>query len=244
VVGKGSEREAAAAGASRDDVDGGVDDFADRFIGVIGHDLRNPLSAISNSAELLRIGAGDPSKVGERILRSTLRLSRMVDQLVDVTRIRVGHGIQLTPSRVDLGAHLANVVESLRAVHPTADLRLEARGALEGSWDAERLGRMASTLIVNALEHGTPGQPVEIALDGGAAEVVLEVANRGAIAAEVLPRLFEPFRPGHKRGGKASGLGLGLFVARAIAAGHGGALELSSDEASGTLARVRLPRAS
>jgi signal transduction histidine kinase len=219
----------------------------DTILGVVGHDLRNPLGAVHMSAALLmKRGAleGWQARTVERMRSSAGRMGRIIADLLSYTRTRLGSGIPIDPRAADLGAVVRRVVDELRAANPDREIEVAAEGDLSGTWDPDRLEQVASNLVSNAVDHGDPGRPVRIALAGGPDEVVLTVRNEGpGMPPEVLAHLFEPFsRPPDERSRKASGLGLGLYIAREIVRGHGGQIVA---QASGpeTAVSVRLPRA-
>jgi signal transduction histidine kinase len=219
----------------------------DTILGVVGHDLRNPLGAVHMSAALLmkRGGlAGWQARTVERMRSSAGRMGRIIADLLSYTRTRLGSGIPIQPRAADLGAVVGRVVDELRAANPDREIEIAAAGDLSGTWDPDRLEQVASNLVSNAVDHGEPGRPVRVALSGAAGEVVLTVRNEGpGMPPEVLAHLFEPFsKPPDERSRKASGLGLGLYIAREIVRGHGG--EISAKAAEGeTAVTVRLPRA-
>lgn len=211
------------------------------MLGILSHDLRNPLHGISIASQLaLRRASGDA--VGEplqRILRNSRRMERMIEQLLDLTRIRAGGGVTLAPAPADLRSIVEDIVEEHE--EHAQRFRIDVRGDTGGSWDPDRLAQVVSNLVANAAVHSPPDSPVEIRLDGtddGA--VVLEVRNAGVIPDELREVLFEPFR-GRKKG---RGLGLGLFVSREFVAAHCGELDYQSSDADGTRFVVRLPRIS
>jgi PAS domain S-box-containing protein len=218
--------------------------FSEMFVGILGHDLRNPLSAITTAASLLarRAETDKVSRPAARILSSAGRMARMIDQLLDFTRIRLGQGLPLSRSENDLAEVCRMAIDELDEVAEGVDLR--ARGNTVGSWDGDRLMQLVSNLIGNALAHGERTAPVEVIVDGHAAkEVVLEVKNAGAIALAVLPVIFEPFRSGKDRKeDQSSGLGLGLYITQKIVLAHTGSIEVRSTPEEGTCFTVRLPR--
>jgi PAS domain S-box-containing protein len=219
--------------------------FSEMFVGILGHDLRNPLSAITTAASLLarRAETDKVSRPAARILSSAGRMARMIDQLLDFTRIRLGQGLPLSRSETDLAEVCRMAIDELDEAAEAVDLR--ARGKTVGSWDGDRLMQLVSNLIGNALAHGARTAPVEVIVDGHCAEeVVLEVKNAGAIALAVLPVIFEPFRSGQDRKeDQSSGLGLGLYISQSIVLAHSGSIEVRSTPEEGTCFTVRLPRA-
>lgn len=208
------------------------------FVAALNHDLRTPLHAISLGASML-IERSD-SDVARRIASASDRMERMLDELYDVARMRLGEGLELRHRPGDLEAIVRDVVREAELRRGDRAIALEIDGDTRGEWDLSRLARIAANLISNALAHGDPSGPVRIAVDGASAdEVRLAVWNAGEIPAEVLPRIFEPFRRGKQRG---SGLGLGLYIVRAIASAHGGVVSVTSTAHAGTRFEVRLPR--
>ncbi len=212
------------------------------LVGVLAHDLRSPLSSILLSAEaLLRRGriAGGELRAVQRIVSGARRMHRLINELMDYSRVRLGGGLAVTPALCDLGEVAARVAEELRAAHPGRAIRVTTRGDTEGEWDAQRVAQLVANLGNNALSHGASDTPVSITVDGGAAdEILLEVHNRGArIPPAKMMRLFEP-----QVQVRTGGAGLGLYIVRAVVRAHGGTVEAESSEREGTTFRARLPR--
>jgi len=220
--------------------------FNKSFLEVLAHDLRNPLSAISTAAQLLQLRADTPriaTPVG-RILASSDRLERMIVQLLDVARLHWGGGLELERTPVDL-AELARGVATEFGAEPRCPIHLSSQGDLVGHWDRERLHQLLMTLLLNAVRHGSAGEPIALSLEGSAAGVVeLEVKNGGTMPAEPQTLVFEPLHPLDRavRREGASALGLGLYLVRQIVLAHGGSIQLDSDQKDGTRFRVTLPR--
>ncbi len=222
--------------------------LSELFVSILGHDLRNPLGAIRLSADLL-LHLPDPraQRPGARILAATDRMTRMIEQILDLARIRHGQGIPFNPQAANLGAIGRAVVQELEIAQPHARLRLHEHGDLTGVWDADRLAQVASNLVANAVQHGANGTWVEVTLDGSLpGRVTMRVHNEGCIPPEMLPSLFQPFKEsGSTERGRATrraGLGLGLFIAREIVRAHGGDIVVQSSPEEGTTFEVLLPR--
>jgi signal transduction histidine kinase len=220
--------------------------LSDMFVGILGHDLRTPLSAITISAEVIVRVSLDARALrpAGRILTSADRMTRMIEQLLDLARLRQGQGIPLQPRAVNLGELARQAVQELEDANPDASLRVRESGDLAGVWDPDRLAQVVSNLAGNAVQHGTKGEPVTVELDGHETSTVrLRVHNLGGVRPEAKSRLFEPFRTADPAdpGSGGTGLGLGLFIARAIVRAHGGDITMRS-EGDGTTFEVTLPR--
>jgi signal transduction histidine kinase len=214
----------------------------DQFVAVLGHDLRSPLSAIFMTAGLLARG-GDVDRAAAQILRSGERMARMVDDLLDLTRTRMGSGIPITPLHMDLEALCEGLLSEFQVIHPDRKLEFHSEGDLRGKWDEGRIGQVLSNLVGNALQHGDPGKPIGVTARADARGVVLEVHNEGVpIPPALLANIFEPM-VSHARQGEAmktTSLGLGLHIAREVVLAHGGTLVVTSD-LEGTTFTVHLP---
>ncbi len=221
------------------------------FIAVLGHDLRNPLAAIQfATASLLKREdvTAAVTRLVQRIAASNDRAARMVEDMLDMTRIRAHDGLPVDPKPVDLGSICEQVVMELEYSHPEHTLRFNARGDAHGTWDPGRMGQLLSNLIGNAVDYSPPEEPVQVELRGEKKAVVLEVNNRGIpIPPELLPVIFDPFRRGEQRQEdlrRTKGLGLGLFIVKAIVDAHGVSIQVTSTQEEGTTFRVTLPRSS
>jgi PAS domain S-box-containing protein len=189
----------------------------DLFAGVLAHDLRNPLGAMMTAAQMVLMrqeGRGDPdAKPLNRILSSGTRIFRMIDQLLDVTRARVGGGIQLEPRETNLGQLCDQAIGELELANQEWDIKRTVVGDLNGKWDPDRLLQIISNLVGNAGQHGDQGHPIVVRLDGRLAETVtLEVRNHGVVPEAMMANLFDPLRGGSARGDLSRGLGRGLFI--------------------------------
>jgi signal transduction histidine kinase len=240
--------EALALAQDREDLMKEEAECRERFIGILGHDLRNPLTAVGLSARALsRHGPLTPmqQELRQRIVSSADRMAKMVSYLLDLTRARLSGGIPMSMEPMSLSALCQQVLKELEAAYPGRCLFYEEERPVEGVWDAERLAQVVSNLVANALEHGGPDVPVFVRACVRGELLALEVHNPGApIPAHQLARLFEPFRgsedSGH--GKRRSGLGLGLFIVREIIRAHSGEVTVHSAKGEGTTFTVLLPR--
>lgn len=219
------------------------------FLGVLGHDLRSPLGAVMNSADyLLRTGdlSGPQLKATATIVSSGRRIRDMLSDLLDVTRTRLGESLPIEPRPVGLRELCQEVVEQTRAYHPDHDVKLTAKGLLEGTWDESRLAQMLGNLVENAIHHGAPDGPVTISVRDDGEQVKLSVHNEGGfIPTAVQKQLFEPLTraQGAPRSPRRDdSLGLGLYIARVIVEAHQGSIEVHSTKTAGTTFTVYLPR--
>jgi signal transduction histidine kinase len=215
------------------------------FAAVLGHDLRNPLSAILTAAQLLELRSSDEvvQRTAGRMLSSGQRMSRLIDDMLDLARARLAGGIPIKREHVDLGCLIDRVAQEHQSAHPDRQIQVRAEGDLTGDWDVERLAQVASNLIGNAFQHGHGTEPVEVFLDGRQADrVAFSVANDGTIAADTLPHIFDPFRRGGREPGRTDGLGLGLYIAQQIVHAHQGSVDVRSLDSTHTVFRVEMPR--
>jgi two-component system sensor histidine kinase/response regulator len=213
------------------------------FTAVLGHDLRNPLAAVLNGAELLLLMSSD-QKVGavaSRIRSSARRMEKMVSQLLDVARIRAG-GVALELGRGDYAQLCRRIVDELKQAGHANPVQIDASGNTDGLFDPHRIGQVLSNLLGNALQHGDPVASVAVKIDGtDASQLTLFIHNRGAMPAAVMEQAFTPFRPGREARSQP-GLGLGLYIAKYFVDAHGGSIALDSSEADGTTFTITLPR--
>jgi len=211
----------------------------------LSHDLRSPLNAVTTSALLIQRRSSEQpvQDIAGRILSSGKRMSRMIEDMLDMARARLAGGIPLKREPADLGVLVDRVVSELQAANPERQIKVEKAGDLRGSWDAVRLAQVATNLVGNALQHGEQ-DVVRVTADGKRPnEVLLEVNNTGMIPPELLPQLFDPFRGSQQRqGGRAEGLGLGLYIVQQIVLAHGGRVDVQSGQSNRTVFLVRIPR--
>jgi signal transduction histidine kinase/DNA-binding response OmpR family regulator len=221
--------------------------FQQQMLGIVGHDLRNPIGAILVATELLEMNQqarpADASVI-KRIATISHRMSRMVDQLLDVTRARLGDGIPVLRREMELVPLIKSAIDELSLAYPKTQVELVATSEVVGIWDPDRLGQVVSNVMSNAVHYGQVGAPivVEVTSSELAATITVHNAIRDQpISREALATLFDPYRRGHHGGTNANGLGLGLYIVHEIVRAHGGTMEVES-VASGTTFRVMLPR--
>lgn len=219
--------------------------FRERLIGIVGHDLRNPLSAIWVAVDLLcsgTISSSESEKLLHRVRTSTRRMGTMIEQLLDFTRAHVGGGLPVELKPTDLGEVCRRIVDELELGHAAENRFVcEFEGDLHGTWDPERMAQLISNLGGNAIAHGLADAPVHVRARADGEFVVLEIANLGTpIPSELLPVLFDPFSRARPKE-KSVGLGLGLYISREIVVAHGGTIAVTSNADATTFA-VRLPR--
>ena len=220
-----------------------VDQGRNLLLGMLSHDMRSPLQTVQMTAQhLAQLNAGsDVSTAAGRLIRSGARLQALLDDMVDFNRTNLGLGISIVPAETDLGAICAQELEQLRVAHPESQLELNVVGDCQGSCDGRRVQQLLGNLVTNAIHHGVADAPVRVAVVGEKTGLRIEVSNRGpAIPGETFVQLFEPLRRGSDSE-RHPGMGLGLYIVREIAKGHGGTVEVRSDDRE-TVFTVRLPR--
>lgn len=222
-------------------------EFEQQLIGIVSHDLRNPLGAITMAAGLLQVTPGlneRQLKAVHRIGSSCERATRLIRDFLDFTQARLGTGIPLKPRPMDLHEVTRHVVDEVRQAHPQREVLVETSGEAQGEWDPDRIAQVLTNLVGNALAYSPPQTSVRVTASSEPGFSLLQVHNHGTpISPEMLPRLFEPLTRGAPTEGQQSrSIGLGLYIVREILRGHGGSVEVSSSTEAGTTFRVRLPR--
>jgi signal transduction histidine kinase len=220
----------------------------EQFIAILGHDLRSPLGSIVLTSQRLIESKRTPDEVikpVQRILRSANRIGRMVDDLLDFARTRLGGGMPITPAPIaDLASFFGNLVEEIGTAHPGRRIALDVEPATSAAWDPDRIAQVLSNLIGNALMHSPADTEVRVSAHGERDSVLVKIHNLGSpIAPELLGKIFEPFQRGQGADtGVKSGLGLGLYITETIVKAHRGAIMVSSSSEEGTTFTLRLPR--
>jgi signal transduction histidine kinase len=220
-----------------------------QLVGIVGHDIRTPLSAILATAQSQLASnqlALAQRTAFERVARGGERIRQIVDLLLDFTRARLGGGIPVSRRTGDLNELCRRITDELQVARPERSIQCHfSRESLLGEWDLERLAQVVANLLDNALKYSPEDTPVRLSTrEEGVEAVVLEVHNQGPpIPEHLLPLLFEPFHRGETPGELTrTSLGLGLYIAQDIVRAHGGSLTVRSTAEAGTTFRVCLSR--
>lgn len=224
----------------------------ERFLAILGHDLRNPLGAVITSATFMLENAAQTGDLpqpylalAEGVARSSRRMQQMVTDLLEFARVSFGQTIPIERTVVDLEQVVRDVAAETRAANPNCEIRTKFVGDLCGQWDRDRLFQALGNLVGNAVQHGSPSTPVSITARGQADAVEIAVHNDGPpIGSERLARLFQGMNGmvASRDGRDRRHLGLGLYIVDKIVAAHSGVIDVQSSEEQGTTFTVRLPR--
>ncbi len=221
--------------------------FAEQMMAIVSHDLRNPLSAIVMSAQVIGLGGDLPdikSRALGRVVNSAQRARRLIDELLDFTMARVGRGLAVTRVPVDLHALVARIVDELAPAFPGRGLKFASVGTGACSADGDRIAQLAGNLVANAMAYGAVDADVTVTswLVGDTASIT--VHNEGTpIPHAVLDTIFEPMVRGVSPDSTTRSVGLGLFIVRAIATAHGGDVRVTSSAEIGTTFEFSFPAA-
>ena len=226
-----------------------LDTSKDLFLGILGHDLRNPLGVISMSAYLLKLKGPLNEKqdaFAMQIEGSAARLGEIITDLLDLTRARLGSGIPVEERPMNFADEAQRIVEEMRILHPTRSILMGTEGPMDGQGDPARIKQALSNLLGNAIQYSEEGSPITVTVKGNESSIDLSVHNMGKpIPASAINTIFESLVRGpdgdiEKR--KAStNLGLGLYIAKMIVKAHGGDLSVRSDKATGTVFTAHFP---
>ena len=226
-----------------------VDQARDMYLAILSHDLRNPLNSIALSAESLRHleRSADALGCASQISTNAQVMSRMIGDLLDYTRTRLGAGMPVSPVRMDLAILCRELFDEYRTAHPDRVIHFQSNGEQIGDWDTDRLRQAISNLLGNAVQHGAEDALVDLKLTGDPSEVVVVIHNGGPpIPPGELPRIFEPLVRGagaeHPRRNRPGSIGLGLYIAREVARSHDGRIDVTSSLEAGTAFTMHLPR--
>ena len=223
-------------------------EFERQLIGIVSHDLRNPITAIVlGAAALLRLDEGldeQQTKIVARVRNASERAARMVRDLLDFTRARLGGGIPIERQPMALHDTTREVLEEVEAAHPGRALGLRCSGDTTGQWDRDRIAQVVQNLVTNALTYGLHDSAVSVVVTGSEDVVVLSVHNEGpAISPSRLESIFLPLERATNAMNKADrSIGLGLYIVKQVVDAHGGKMTVESTADSGTTFSVHLPR--
>ena len=218
--------------------------FAEQMMGIVSHDLRNPLQVISMASE--RLGSSEmqtkQSALVGHVRDAGLRAQRLVEDLLDFAQARVGKGIAVTPAYIDLHKTLESAVEALRIVYPKRSIVFEMRGERDGYVDADRLTQLVGNLVSNAMAYGAQSSHVTVSASRGNAGFTVAVHNCGVpIPSELIETVFAPMTRGTDAGQSARSVGLGLFIVSEITKAHRGQIKVSSSSEAGTTFTASFP---
>jgi signal transduction histidine kinase len=221
----------------------------DIFLGVLGHDLRDPLNSIGVGAQLLA-QVDDPdsrsAKLGAQMYTTVLRMNKMLDNLLNFTQCRIGGGLQIAASNVDLAKISSEVVAEFLLSNPGRIIHNYAEENCIGTWDAGRISQAYQNLISNALQYGHIDSAVTVETKDHGDYIVFTVQNDGApIPEQNQSQIFDlmhriPSADAERNLKK--NLGLGLYIVREIITAHHGSISVSSTAENGTIFRVQLPK--
>lgn len=231
-----------------------LDHSRNLFLGILGHDLRNPLGAARMSAELtLRMGTTNLNErqtmLISQVVDSMDRATEIVTHLLDLTRARLGAGLPVVRELMDMGFVGKQLVDEMRVMHPGRTFTLDITGNTAGEWDKPRIGQVFSNLLSNAVQYAFRKSPISIVIKGLPEEIILSVHNEGVpIPRELMGRIFDSLMRGEEEAASDNepgslNLGLGLYITKEIVLAHAGTIDVTSTEDGGTTFTVRLPRA-
>lgn len=224
-----------------------MDQGKNLFLGILGHDLRNPIATVTGAHSLLKISQNLSEKERDAIRYSDSSLKRMnylINNLLELTEMQLGGGMSIDKKKIDLSEHTEKIVQEIQMAYPATNLRLCKEEDVKGEWDDLRLGQMMTNLINNAIRYGKNGEPVKVNLSTEGNFVVFSVHNEGEpIPEDVMNRIFDGgFTNNQKNLSVEKGYGLGLFIVKEIVDGHQGEIKVSSSKDGGTVFKVMLPK--
>ena len=218
--------------------------FAEHMVAIVSHDLRNPLAVVRLSAQ--RLATSDLSRTQQAVLKqlndSNERAIRLIADLLDFSRGRLGTGLQIDAEPIELHTLVSDALKELTTAYPHRDIRHQRMGSGACNGNRDRLVQLVGNLVSNAVHYGAPDRPVRVVSMVGDSQFSISVHNEGkAIDAALLPTLFDPMTRGSSTD-RSSGVGLGLFIVREIAQAHGGLVTVTSTQQDGTTFTATIPR--
>lgn len=224
-----------------------VSESKERFLAILGHDLRTPLGAVITSSKFMLDNGEleEPNRtLVQRIGTSARRMNQMVLDLLDFTRTRFGDSIPIVPTNTDARKVVHDVIAEVAATYPTVRVHVETSGDLHGAWDADRLAQALTNLIANAVQHGSDKSPIMVVARGGEREIEIAVQNEGpVIPQQDVGQIFRAMKNSGRDGSRdRRHLGLGLYIVDKIVDAHGGSIDVQSSKQAGTTFTVKLPR--
>jgi signal transduction histidine kinase len=226
-----------------------IDNSRNLFLGILGHDLRNPIGAASMAAQRMeRWASTDPkqAKVVSELVKTTERATRILNDLLDLTRSSFGTDIPIKKTETDMVKLCQTIADELRSINETQLIKVEHEGDPVGFWDAARMGQVLSNLMGNAIQYSDSCSPVTVTISCNDPDTVtVNIHNFGpSIPIENQKAIFQSGMRGQvSDSGENAHLGLGLYIARLIVEAHDGDIAVTSDEKRGTTFTVQLPRA-
>lgn len=226
----------------------------DMFLAILGHDLRNPLNTTTMSSMILMRSEGMTDKnisVASRIYTSSLRMNRLITDLIDYTRTRLGKKLPVVLIPTNMVKICTDIIEEQQIANPDHNIVLEMDGSFNGNWDEQRIAEVFSNLLGNAIQHGATASPITVNLTSSQDSVYIKITNHGKpIPESKIKHIFDPlvrYEENENENENAfytqkTSLGLGLYIAREIVLAHNGTLDVTSTVANGTTFEIALPR--
>lgn len=221
------------------------------FLAILGHDVRNPLGAISMGAQLIMHDTTLPPRhlrVAAQVLRSTQRVTDIVSDLLDFATSHLGRGIPVTLAEYDLSMECRSVVQEMKLFHPERDFKVDIESDIFVVWDRARISQALSNLIANAVQHGSVSSPIWVSINVQSDEAVMVIQNEGEIISPSrLRTMFDPATSfaikstSERSASQTTNLGLGLYITHEIVLAHGGKIWVTSTEREGTTVTVQIP---
>jgi signal transduction histidine kinase len=222
----------------------------DTFLAILGHDLRTPLAAMAMAGDYLtmpNVGTNKTTAVGERIKRSAAAMNAMVNDLLEYARTQLGSGIPVDRHEANVQGICQSAIDEMELAHPDCEFELNTVGNLTGLFDIARLRQALINLLSNAVQYRAKEHPIKVSASEEKDAIIIQVQNEGpVIPRDSLEAIFNPLvqlaGDGQQEGRPSTSLGLGLFIAREITEAHDGTITAGSNERSGTIFTIRLPK--